>query len=173
MRAGPQRLMSWTIPVMELSVSDASGWRPQQPSVIAHYVASFPEQYGRTITGGATLASRDLHGNTAVDQDGRFIIDDGKSTVAALQTLQLQWNAVDREHMLSSGLCPALVEVLVTGLPVTMVLYEDSSPVHRMAWHVGTHDEDANRFLQSSIPKRSHCAGVSLNSWGPSRTGQM
>ena len=88
---------------MELSVSDASGWRPQQPSVVAKYVATFPEEYGRTITAGVTLVSRDLQGNAAVDQDGRFIIDDGKSTVAALQTLQLHWNAVGREHMLAGG----------------------------------------------------------------------
>ena len=154
MRAGPQRLSTRTIPVMELSVSDASGWRPQQPSVVSQYVATFPEDYGRTITAGVTVVSKDSAGDPAVDQDGTFIIDDGKSTVAALQNLFLKWNAVDREHMASSGMCPALMDVLLNGLPVTMVLYEDSAPVHRMAWHVGTHDEDANRYLQSSIPQK-------------------
>ena len=56
--------------------------------------------------------------------------------------------------MSDQGICPALVDVFHHGLPVTMVLYEDSSPVHRVAWHVGTHDEDANKYLQSSIPQK-------------------
>ena len=76
---------------MELSISDASGWRPQQPSVVAQYVATFPEEYGRTITAGVTVVSKDSAGDPAVDQDGTFIIDDGKSTVAALQKLLLLW----------------------------------------------------------------------------------
>ena len=154
MRAGPQRLQTQTIPVMELSVSDASGWRPQQHSVIAQFSASFIEDDGRTIAAGVTVVSKDESGVPAVDNDGTLILDDGKSTVSALQNLHLQWNAVDKEHMLAQGLCPALVEVLLNGLQVTMVLYEDSQPVHRMAWHVGTHDEDANKFLQSSIPQK-------------------
>ena len=97
---------------MELSVSDASGWRPQQPSVVSQYVATFPEDYGRTITAGVTVVSKDSAGDPAVDQDGTFIIDDGKSTVAALQQLANVLSGVDRDNMLSSGMCPALVDVL-------------------------------------------------------------
>ena len=155
MRQGPTKLQ-WAlrIPVMDISIEDTSGWRMKQSSVISQYTAMFPEEYGRTVTSGVSILSRDASGEPLCDQDGKALIDDGKSTVAALQDLYLKWQSVSPQTMSDLGMCPALMDVFQHGLPVTMVLYEDSSPVHRMAWHVGTHDEDANKYLQSSIPQK-------------------
>eukprot|EP00974_Lingulodinium_polyedra_P118746 11168436-Lingulodinium_polyedra.AAC.1 len=62
---------------MELSVSESSGWRLQQSSVIAQYASVCPAEYGRAIASGATVVSKDSSGDPVVGQDGAFIIDVG------------------------------------------------------------------------------------------------
>ena len=121
---GPKVVGIRCVDVLEMSIAPESGWRTIQQAVIDEYVRIFPEDYGRTISAGVRLLSQEETGGAlSVDAFGKFIIDDGKSTAAALQQLKLSYSGVDRSHMLKAGLRFALVCTIPDGLQCTCVFY--------------------------------------------------
>ena len=69
--------------------SSETGWRGPQPSVVASYVHKFPESFGRSVLGGVKGLAKDAEFNSpGCDSEGKIIVDDGLSTIAALKAIK-------------------------------------------------------------------------------------
>ena len=69
--------------------SSETGWRDPQPAVVAVYVKEFPESYGRSVLGGVKGLSKDAEfSGPGCDSQGKIIVDDGRSTIAALKEIK-------------------------------------------------------------------------------------
>ena len=156
---GPKASPSWaTIPkpmqgnslrVKVEQLSPCTGWRDAQPGVVAHFVAVFPETYGQTMTGGIKVLSSDQQFKVlARDSSQRVIIDDGRSTAAALLELK---SRVDADETVLEDFCLHLKEVMIMGVPVTPVFYEDSCATFRTVWNTSCHTEENNKYLAATV----------------------
>ena len=56
---------------------------------------------------------------------------------------------------------------MLDGLQRTCVFYPDDQRLSRYAWHIGTHDVGANKFLQSSIPHKVQLCHNVFKDLGP------
>ena len=130
-------------------LSPCTGWRDAQPGVVAHFVAVFPDTYGQSITGGIKVLSSDSEFKLcARDSSQKIIIDDGRSTVAALLELKAR---VDADEAVLDSFCLHLREVMIMGVPVTPLFYEDSSAIFRTVWNTSCHTEENNKYLAATI----------------------
>ena len=132
-----------------LDLSPCSGWRGEQPSVISHFVGEFPETYGQSITCGIKVLCNDSEFKTYTrDASNKIIVDDGRSSVAALLQLQAR---VDAQPDVLDTFCLHLQEVLTLGVPVTPLFYEDNSTTYRTLWNTACHTEENNKYLAATV----------------------
>ena len=130
-------------------LSPGTGWRDEQPSVVSQFVADFPETYGQSITAGIKVLSPDDSFKTySRDSNNKILVDDGRSTVAALLQLKAR---VDAQDSALDSFCLHLQEVMNLGVPVTPLYYEDNSVTFRKLWNIGCHSEDNNKYLAATV----------------------
>ena len=128
------------VPPSNISVSDASGWRPKQSGLVAQFVGTFVDSYMASLHRCPRLLVTEASSppKFMLDSDGTYIIDDGKSTILALLTLQglyssgyLKACCLKLEHVLNSG-----------ELVVQTVLYPTADFLERQAHNVQSHGEE-------------------------------
>lgn len=147
----PSKAGTFWLPVMDISIRPESGWRDIQDTVVAQFQEAFIESFGMSILGGVKVLVSQRGESTediSSDVDGKYLLDDGKSTVVALQNLFTLYEAGKLQE---DACCEALLSVFKDGLPVTGNFYPDSDFIHRLAWNTSTHDEENNKFLCSSV----------------------
>ena len=136
------------IRLKHLSIAEESGWRPLQRAVVQQYISKAPGDYGRSLQRNVRVLVDDktkyLH-----DSEGNILLDDGKSTVAALK--QLVHSCTDNPDFMKE-VTPALKEVVDTGRVVCdLVCYKSTDTMLRLLHNSLAHDEESNDFLASSI----------------------
>ncbi len=150
--AGP----SVRMPLDKISVTaEESGWRPVQPCVVAHFEALFPSSFGQSVLGGVKVQAADTSfSKLCEDGEGRVLLDDGRSTVAALKALKAR---VDDGSLPLDDLCLHLRDVFNEGLMVTPVYYESGGSLFRVVWNTACHSEENNKYLGSTIVDHIDC----------------
>ena len=135
------------VKVRDLSLKHPpSGWRDiddQRTKEIKDLCYS--GKMAMNVFGGVVV----LKGET--DTDGKMIIDDGLSS-------GLAWNQMMDEYEANSALCPTgdvwdpmVIEVFQKGLVVSVGEYPDNDIFYRSAWNAAKHDEQNNKFRQTSV----------------------
>ena len=164
--------------VWDISVGESSGWRPSQDGVVKKFVNDFPSKYGTGIhrvprvllkekranpeekraSPDTNVGRPDTNVGPALLEDavGKAILDDGKSTIQALQRLL----ASHLEGDLDEKACnPTLLQVLRTKkIAVQLVHYTTDDPLERVAHNALAHDEETNDYLPTTLSQKIELA---------------
>ena len=143
---GPTFKRNTLLDVSALCVSaGVSGWR----GICEARVAELLKAFMGGLFGLSVLCSVQI---LEKEHDGMKVIDDGVSTVMALQKCQALQES-DPEATPDKEPWPAnLLEIFQNGLPVRVVGYTDDDDVDvRFAWNVAKHDEDSNSVRWSTV----------------------
>jgi len=141
------------------STCEQSGWRPRAEKRIQGLKDIFRAgQFG--LSCACTVQILELK-----DVDGCSLIDDGVSTVLALQGLK-------EEHALHGAIIEdtTLLNIFDHGLHVTVVKYpDDDNRTLRRAWNAGKHDDDNNTIRHTSVHLKISVAKemyATIDDWG-------
>jgi hypothetical protein len=145
---GPQFIHNSVVPVLSLDVDDKnSGLRDPCPERIAELTQLFLDG-GFGISGTRGIQILDTESS-----NGKKLVDDGVSTVTALQQCFKRRD----EH----PNCPTtdgepwslrLIDIFLNGLSCTVVKYADNIDRDvREAWNVARHGEESNKVRWSSV----------------------
>ena len=146
----------------DISVTEGSGWRPSQEGVVKKFVNEFPFKYGTGIHRVPRVlvkekrkgSSTDAGVKPCLEEDavGKALLDDGKSTIQALNTLLAKFN---EGKLQESACCSSLREVLRTStIAVQLVFYETSDVLERVAHNAQAHDEENNDYLATTLAQK-------------------
>ena len=150
MTSKPNTLRAVTIKLENISLNpEKSGWRSLSEKRIGELLSIFKGgQWGQTVSSGIQLLP-------VQDSDGKTLVDDGCSSVAALVRL--------RDEHQRLGTDPedeAVLEIFKNGLAnVPVVDYPDNwDRSLRRAWNVGKHDEESNTVRWSTVADKLNVA---------------
>ena len=144
---GPTFVRNAIIPLGDLSIGVGSGWREQSDERITALENIFLLRgFGQSVACGVSVVDRE-------DADGKKLIDDGVSTVAALKRCLAKYEV--NQEMTQDGheWDARLRNIFDAGLPLTVVKYTDDE-YDREAWNVAKHDEETNTVRWSSIHQK-------------------
>ena len=142
MTSKPKILRTVTIKVDNISLSENSGWRAASTARIDELVSIFKAgQWGQSVSSGIQLLP-------VQDSDGKTLLDDGYSSVAALLQISEEYKRLGTDPEDES-----LKEIFTNGLTnVPVVNYPDNLDKSlRRAWNVGKHDEESNTVRWATI----------------------
>ena len=91
------------------------------------------------------------------DSDGKQIVDDGLHTIMALQKLQEEWKKTMDLNPQGRAWDPKLVTMFKEGVHVSIVDYEQTAADSvdlREAWQAARHDEENNKYRQTSVAQK-------------------
>ena len=143
----------FVIALGDISVGKESGWRPSQQGVQKKFEKEFPTSYGAGILRIPRVLlkarpSTDAGPVFIEDAMGKALLDDGKSTILALNALVSKFEAGD---LPADKCCPNLLEVLRSKkLVVQLVLYATDDALERIAHNAGAHDEENHDYLPTT-----------------------
>ena len=147
----------FVIALGDISVGKESGWRPSQQGVQKKFEKEFPTSYGAGILRIPRVLlkarpSTDAGPVFIEDAMGKALLDDGKSTILALNALVSKFEAGD---LPADTCCPNLLEVLRTKkLVVQLVLYATDDALERIAHNAGAHDEENHDYLPTTLQQK-------------------
>eukprot|EP00959_Pyramimonas_sp_CCMP1952_P309708 6481274-Pyramimonas_sp.AAC.1 len=133
----------------EISLDDSSGWRPAQAGVVREFYCSFQSTYMATLHRPPRLlvSSTKSPLDLMMDSAGKYMLDDGKSTIKALMQLKAEYAAGTL-----GPCCEKLTQVLVSGeLVVQAVHYPSGDTLERFAFNAHAHDEENNTFMPTTV----------------------
>ncbi len=134
------------MPVMDISVAADSGWRPLDEPRVTELMQAFRQ--GEFGLGILVMPSVLCHAGVpkVSVHDGRRRVNNGKSTVCALQRLQQEAAGGEPEWLTGQ-----LADILQNGLRVDEVEYGDDSMDLVEAWNGLAHDVESNKWRATTI----------------------
>ena len=137
----------------EVSLAEDSGWRDLDEDRVRELVSNFKDgAYLLVIMQSpAVLCVDDKPAVSSVD--GKLVLCNGKSTIAALAQLASEYQASkDQPPTWAQGL---LLKALVEGPRVDFVNYQGLDPVFVTAWQGMCHDQDSNVWRPTSLATKA------------------
>ena len=141
----------------DISLSEESGWRETREEVVQEFETEFPSEYGRGIHRVPRVLVKEMPQENgapefATDEQGKALLDDGKSTIRALRALAVKFQAGDLPE---SSCSPDLLEVLRTStIAVQLVCYPTDDILERRAQNALDHDLENNVYLPTTISQK-------------------
>jgi hypothetical protein len=146
---GPQFIHNSVVPVLSLDMEDKnSGWRDPCPERVAELTKIFLDGgFGLSVLCGIQILD-------TASSSGKKLVDDGVSTVAALQHCfkRCEENP-DSPTTDGEPWSLRLVDIFKLGVSCAVVKYaadNNDRDVHE-AWNVAKHDEESNKVRWSSL----------------------
>lgn len=148
----PETIDTKIISLDDISIAEDSGWRELDAERVTELVDSFRKgEYGHGIlTIPSVLSFQDVLKKSSTD--GRLLLNNGKSTVAALKKLYAEWAAAAEDQKEAMEWAAGrLLKVFNDGMRVDVVEYPEDDPVLVVAWNGLAHDTDSNRYRPTTI----------------------
>ena len=177
--SAPRVRNSVVLPLDDFSIAADSGWRDLDEDRIDELVSIFKNgDFGATTLAMPTVLCDDEGKALLSREDGRARINNGKSTVAALQKLRAEWLASGPRGVAGSpgssqvaGNDPAaiggadpiasedvhewatarMLDVLTTGLRVDYLVYPEPDDALVIAINALQHDSEQNKYVPTSL----------------------
>ena len=146
----PQILKTERVKLDDISVCEDSGWRERDSGEIAILREKFKAgEYGIGILTIPSILCWDEKPKCSCD-DGRYLINNGMSTISALKDL-FQDASKHCEEDAPDWVAGELAEIFKSGLRCDFVQYAEDDRDIVVAWNALAHDADSNRYQQTSI----------------------
>jgi hypothetical protein len=144
--AGPTYVRSCVAVLGDLCVTGGqTGWRTGLQSRVDELAAKFQGgEFGQSCACGVSILN--------VEVGGQKLIDDGVSTVTALNVCFTAWQLNKNTTPSGDAWDPQLLSIFTDGLYVKVVSYaDDADRDARELWNVVKHDEEGNTVRWSSV----------------------
>jgi hypothetical protein len=159
-----------------------SGWREIDEERIAELKGEFRAgRYGLNIFRNPRLLKECTGLNSMMDPSGKVLVDDGLSTAMALSSLHADWIAAGQPEETQSKTAAAdsagtgtdashnaprisddavmwdsrVIEVFLNGIIVDFVAYPEDDRDLRIQYNSGIHDEESNKYSETSLVRAS------------------
>ena len=152
----PKILKTERVKLDDISVCDDSGWRERDPREITILRDKFKAgEYGNGILTIPSILCWDQKPKVSLD-DGRWLINNGRSTIAALKELFQETQPGHQfedpvELHQNDWVVGELAEIFESGVRCDFVQYFEDDRDLVVAWNALAHDADNNRYRQTSI----------------------
>ena len=147
---GPMTVDTVRLPVLDISIAADSGWRELDQEDVDRLTRLFREgDYG---VGILTIPSVQVDFQKKMKEsvaDGRALLNNGKSTVAALQQLAKAWS--DDAEGSRVWASEHLEDVFRNGLRVDLVMYPTEDSTLDEIWNALAHDTESNKCRSTAI----------------------
>ena len=139
----------------EVSLAEDSGWRDLDEDRVRELVSNFKDgAYLLVIMQSPAVLCVDS--KPAVSSvDGKYVLCNGKSTMAALVHLALEYEVAKLKSQPTTWAQGLLLKALVEGPRVDFVNYQGLDPVFVTAWQGMCHDQDSNVWRPTSLATKA------------------
>ena len=145
---GPSTQKDTRIAMSDVSIGIESGWRGVDGCRVEELVTAFLNgEYGNNLLRKPMILMKDSQPVTC--EDGRQRLVDGKSTFAALAKVHEMF--VDAEKCEAYEWSQELITAMDTRVDVIAAEFTDDSADMLMAYCVGVHDIESNKYKATSL----------------------